>query len=278
MSTNTTIATFIGNASQVDFNFGFDYLRKEFVKVTVEGAEVPFTFHSTQTIKIIPAPAEGDVVIIRRVTDRERLVTFVDGSVLLAGNLNVSQVQTLHIAAEALDAASGSLLIDQTGAYTAGFRRLTNVGEPITANDVVTKEWAETANTSQLVQATTQAGIASAAKVAAEAARDVTLGARDVTLGARDTALGYRDAALGFRNTASSAASTATSGAATATAQAGVAVEKSTEAASQAELARVRADAAEASRIAAASYAGPTMTVSSSPPSGGVDGDIWFQY
>jgi hypothetical protein len=152
---STTIATYVGNGAQTDFTFSFDYLRKEFVKVLVDGAEVPFTFHTPQTIKIIPAPAVDKVIIIRRDTDRARLVTFVDGSVLLAGDLNVAQLQAIHIAAEALDAASGSLLIDQNGAYSAGFRRLADLGNPTNSRDAVTKEWAETSGTSILAQTIT---------------------------------------------------------------------------------------------------------------------------
>lgn len=213
MTTSTT-ATFIGNGTTTDFAFSFDYLRKEFVQVTVEGVPASFTFLTSQTVKITPAPASGKIVIIRRVTDRDRLVEFVDGSVLGAGDLNVSQLQAIHIAAEALDAAGSSLLIDQSGAYAAGFRRLTQVAPPTQPSDAVTKDWAETAVASSVAAAAASAAAAAASattasnnatnantsKNATTAARDVTLAARDVTTAARDVTTAARDVAVAAKD------------------------------------------------------------------------------
>ncbi len=137
----STIATFVGDGVTTNFAFTFDYLRKEFVKVQVEGVTTPFVFHSVQTIQITPAPADGDVIIIRRETVKDRLVTFVDGSILIANDLNVAALQALHIAAEAFDNAAGSLLLDEFGAYSAGFRRISDLGSPVGDNDAATKEF-----------------------------------------------------------------------------------------------------------------------------------------
>ena len=209
----TTIATYVGDGSRTEFSFDFDYLRKEFVKVLVDAVLVPFTFHTSQTIKIIPAPAAGKVIIIQRETNRTKLVTFVDGSVLRAGDLNVAQIQAIHIAAEALDAASATLLINSSGDYSAGFRKLADLGDPTDPRDGVNKQWAETAMTSTLGQAITARNIAQAAATDASTAADEAEASEDIAVASKDTA-------VAAAATATTKAAEATSGAATATTKA----------------------------------------------------------
>lgn len=245
--TTTTIATYVGNGSQTDFTFSFDYLRKEFVQVTVDGAVTAYTFHTTQTVKIVPAPATGKIIIIRRITNRDRLVNFVDGSVLLATDLNVAQLQAIHIAAEALDAASGSLLIDATGAYTAGFRRITQVGTPTQPSDAVTKSWAETSQTATLGQTLTAKAEAEAAKAAAQASQTAAAGSAA-------TATTKASEASTSAATATTKASEASNSANTATTQAGIATTQAGEAAASAGTATTKAAEAAASAVQAATF------------------------
>lgn len=154
-----TIFAYMGDGAQTDFNFSFDYLRKEFVKVTVNGAVVPFVFNSTYTLKITPAPAAGAAILIQRQTDTTKLVEFVDGSVLLAQDMNVAQTQAIHISAEALDVAGGEAAL-----ATAAMD-----------NAIIAENNAEAA----AVVATTQAGIATTRTGEVQALRDevVALGA-----------------------------------------------------------------------------------------------------
>lgn len=135
----STRITYVGNGVTTNFTFPFDYLRKAFVKVLVDAVDTPYTFITSQSIQITPAPGVGKVVVIRRDTDKNRLVTFVDGSILIANDLNVAAIQALHIAAEAYDEAAGSLLIDADGAYSAGFRRISDLGAAVNPNDAVSK-------------------------------------------------------------------------------------------------------------------------------------------
>jgi hypothetical protein len=241
---STTIATYVGNGSQTNFNFNFEYLRQEFVKVVVEGVEVPYVFHSSQTIQITPAPLTGDVIIIRRVTDKDRLVTFVDGSVLLAGDLNVAQLQAIHIAAEAYDAASGSLLIDETGAYSAGFRRLTNLGVPSEPNDAVSKEWAEGAMSAQLAQAIAAKDQSVTAKNAAEASQGAAASSASSASTSASTATTKASEASASASAAATSASNASTGATTATTKASEASASATTATTKAAEALASADAA----------------------------------
>ena len=161
-----TFKTYVSDGMQTIYTFEFDYIQKGFIKVSVDGVATSFTLTGPYQVTLDTAPPAGTVLIIRRETPTDRLVTFVDGSVLVAKDLNLSALQATHIAAEALDKASGSLLIDDAGNYTAGFRKVSNLGDPTEPRDAVTKEWAETAMSSQLQQATT-------AKSQAESARDL---------------------------------------------------------------------------------------------------------
>ena len=238
--TTTTIATFVGNGSQTDFAFSFDYLRKEFVKVLVDGIETAYTFHTTQTVRVTPAPAVGKVVIVRRITDRDRLVQFVDGSILIANDLNVAALQSIHIASEALDQASGGLLIDETGAYSAGFRKLALLGDPTNARDAVNKQWAETGLTSQLALATAE--------------KSAAMSAKDAALISQTAAAGSAAAALADRNLAQ----TAKTGADTAKTGADTAKTGADTAKTNADAAKV---AAEAARDLALGYRNTTQTL-----------------
>lgn len=167
-----TFKTYVSDGTQTIYTFEFDYIQKGFIKVSVDGVDTPFTLTGPYQVTLDTAPPAGIVLIIRRETPTDSLVTFVDGSVLVAKDLNLSALQATHIAAEALDKASGSLLIDDAGNYTAGFRKVSNLGDPTEPRDAVTKEWAETAQTAQLQQAV-------AARVASETARDVSVTKRD---------------------------------------------------------------------------------------------------
>ena len=167
MPTVTTTTTAVGDGSRTEFVFTFEYLQKSFVTVSVDGSTPSFTFQTAYTIQITPAPAVGALVIIRRVTEKNELVTFVDGSVLLADDLNVAQMQALHVAVEAQEIAEGSFVIDANGAYSAGGRQLTALGTPTQPSDATTKNFVETSMTSQVVIATTKADEAAASAVQA---------------------------------------------------------------------------------------------------------------
>lgn len=211
-----TIKTYVSDGSQTIYTFEFDYIRRDFVKVLVDAEEVSFTLSGTYQVTLDVAPEAGDVIIIQRVTDTERLVDFADGSVLIAKDLNLSALQAIHIAAEASDKASGSLAINNSGAYSAGFRRISDISDPVAPRDAVTREWAETAETATLAQTTAQAQQASNSATQAAAS-----------------------------------ASTASTAATTATARAGEASFSATQAASSATSAGVSADEADNSAVAA---------------------------
>ena len=144
-----TIANYQGNGSTTDFNVPFDYLAKKFVKVTVDSREKlggdygdttkDYFFVDKTTIRFNTAPASGTEIIIRRYTSAtDRIVSFKDASVLKAKDLDVSTIQTIHIAEEGRDIINDALIVDKEGNWDAKGKRIVNVGAPIDDNDAIT--------------------------------------------------------------------------------------------------------------------------------------------
>lgn len=145
----STIANYQGNGSTTDFNVPFDYLVKKFVKVTVDSREKlggdygdttkDYFFVDKTTIRFNTAPASGTEIIIRRYTSAtDRIVSFKDASVLKAKDLDVSTIQTIHIAEEGRDTINDALIVDKEGNWNAKGHRITNVGAPVADSDAVT--------------------------------------------------------------------------------------------------------------------------------------------
>lgn len=145
----STIANYQGNGSTTDFNVPFDYLAKKFVKVTVDSREKlggdygdttkDYFFVDKTTIRFNTAPASGAEIIIRRYTSAtDRIVSFKDASVLKAKDLDVSTIQTIHIAEEGRDIINDALIVDKEGNWDAKGKRIVNVGDPIDDNDAIT--------------------------------------------------------------------------------------------------------------------------------------------
>lgn len=145
----STIANYQGNGSTTDFNVPFDYLAKKFVKVTVDSREKlggdygdttkDYFFVDKTTIRFNTAPASGTEIILRRYTSAtDRIVSFKDASVLKAKDLDVSTIQTIHIAEEGRDIINDALIVDKEGNWDAKGKRIVNVGDPIDDNDAIT--------------------------------------------------------------------------------------------------------------------------------------------
>ena len=145
----STIANYQGNGSTTDFNVPFDYLAKKFVKVAVDSREKlggdygdttkDYFFVDKTTIRFNTAPTSGAEIIIRRYTSAtDRIVSFKDASVLKAKDLDVSTIQTIHIAEEGRDIINDALIVDKEGNWDARGHRIVNVGDPVADSDAVT--------------------------------------------------------------------------------------------------------------------------------------------
>ncbi|WP_419784748.1 phage tail fiber protein, partial [Leuconostoc pseudomesenteroides] len=78
-----------------------------------------YRFATRTTISLTKAwgPADGYTTIeLRRVTSTtDRLVDFTDGSILRAYDLNVAQIQTMHVAEEARDLTTDTIGVNNDG-------------------------------------------------------------------------------------------------------------------------------------------------------------------
>ena len=170
----STIAFYIGDGTTTDFTVPFDYLAKKFVRVSrgttiLTGGDYGDTskdyyFLDKNKVRLKVPPATGEEVTIRRYTSAtDRVVSFKDASVLKANDLDVSSVQTIHIAEEGRDIINDALIVDKEGNWDARGHRIVNVGDPIGDNDAITLKFYKD-----------DAMGAYQAKLDAEAARDAT--------------------------------------------------------------------------------------------------------
>ena len=145
----STIIIYEGDGTTVDFTVPFDYLKKTFVKVILDNADltggdygdtsVDYYFLDDTTVRLKTAPASGSELTIRRYTSAtDRVVTFKDASILKATDLDTSQLQAFHIAEEARDIINDALVKDRDGNWDAKGNRIVNVGDPVDENDAMT--------------------------------------------------------------------------------------------------------------------------------------------
>ena len=144
----STIAIYTGDGTTTDFTVPFDYLAKKFVKVSVgltelEGGDYgdtskDFYFLDKTTVRLKTAPQAGTEVKIRRYTSAtDRVVSFKDASILKASDLDISSIQTIHIAEEGRDVINDALIVDREGNWDAKGHRIVNVGDAVNDGDAV---------------------------------------------------------------------------------------------------------------------------------------------
>ena len=143
-----TSVTYNGTGSQTRFDFPFDYLRKSFVRVSVDNEPMDNTADYTidsRTVVFHDAPPSNSIIRIYRETDTSRLVVWADASVLKASDMTIQQVQQLHILEEANDwtKTNSIVLNDEGNAWQGRNYRVSNVSDPTEAQDVVTKHYLE---------------------------------------------------------------------------------------------------------------------------------------
>lgn len=151
-----TLVNYPLNGSNRRFSIPFDYLQRSFIKVSLFAANkeeqltlgVDFNFINDTTIETVKTYGGTDGwtrIQLRRYTDAKRIVEFIDGSVLLAGDLNVATLQALHIAQEGRDSAFDMLTVNSEGNYDAKDRRIVRIANGINDSDAVTmgqfKDW-----------------------------------------------------------------------------------------------------------------------------------------
>lgn len=95
-----TTKTVIG---QKTYNFGFDYLSKDFIKVELNGTTLEYTKdYSVEgtSVNLTVSPTEVLPLLIYRSTSTLPMVEWQDSSIMRADNLNLQQRQTQHLSEE----------------------------------------------------------------------------------------------------------------------------------------------------------------------------------
>lgn len=85
------------------YNFGFDYISKDFVKVTLDNTELTYGTDYTvegSSVVLKEAPTETKELVIYRSTATLPLVQWTDSSIMLAEDMNLAQYQIQHLAEE----------------------------------------------------------------------------------------------------------------------------------------------------------------------------------
>ena len=142
-----TVRTYPLNGA-VDFTITFEYLARKFVQVSLIGKrrkelvlnqDYRFTTKTQiTTSRAWTADDDYQMIEIRRFTSAtDRLVDFADGSILRAYDLNIAQIQTLHVAEEARDLTADNIGVNNDGHLDARGRRIVNVADPVEDGDAV---------------------------------------------------------------------------------------------------------------------------------------------
>lgn len=201
---------------QTTYTFPFSYLRKKFVMVSIlhsDASETALEYGVDYTVNdlsvSLTAPAQvGEHIIIYRQTSTDKIVTWNDGSILLARDMNTEDAQMLHLQEEQQDyimahAISTKVTSDKEVLWDALNHRVINISDPKDPQDAVTKNYMETvqsgfvaANTLLVQEATKQASAARvSAQNAAESARIAMENAMDFNMLKRNKAYSIGDIA-----------------------------------------------------------------------------------
>lgn len=258
-----------GNGSTTNYTFSFPTISTDHIKVRVNGSLVTnWSFLSASTIQFAVAPANAAVIEIRRETPKDSpIVDFADGSVLLERDLDLLATWQLYVAQETEDDLEDTIRVDSQGRFDALNKRIINVADPVNAQDAVTKNWAETAMSSQLAQATSQAtaaaGSATAAAGSANAAATSASNASTSASNAATSATNASTSATAAAGSATAAANSATAAGTSATnanSSAVAAASSATASAGSATTATTQATNAAASAVSAANSAAAAAT------------------
>ena len=168
----------VTDGTQLLYTFPFSYLRKKFIKVDVlhtDNSITTLTYGVDYVVNdlslTLTNPVKvGEHLIIYRQTTTDKIITWNDGSILLASDMNTEDVQMLHLQEEQQDYIQSHSINTKTNSDTkevlwdALNHRVVNVSDPEDPQDAVTKHYMESVqdgfvarNTSLLEQATTQA-------------------------------------------------------------------------------------------------------------------------
>lgn len=145
-----TYVDYTAVAAQTDYNFSFEYLRDEHVKVKVNGVETSdFTIVTSPTptkVRFNTAPVAGAAIKIYRDSrgDFSPLVDFVDGSILTENELDEGYKHNLFLSQEASEGTGGEQLTKKgLTHYDAEGNKIINLFAPSDATDAANKAYVD---------------------------------------------------------------------------------------------------------------------------------------
>lgn len=253
-----TVLTYNLNGSTRDFNIPFEYLTRKFVAVTLLGRDrkplvmnTDYRFATRTTISTTKAwgPADGytQIEIRRNTSATERLVDFTDGSILRAYDLNVAQIQTMHIAEEARDLTADTIGVNNDGDLDARNRKIVNLANAVNDRDAVPFGQLKTMNQNSWQARNEAQGFRNEAQRFRNEAEQFKNQASTSASGAatsRNEALTYRNQAEQFKNNAASSSTSASNSATAASNSQTAALTSERNAATHESRARAEADRA----------------------------------
>jgi hypothetical protein len=152
---------YTGDGSTATYSVPFSYRAQEDVSITIDGVvTTAFTWNGAGTqVTFTTAPASSTAIEIRRTTSQgTKLVDYASGSVLTESDLDTDSDQAFFMSQEAIDDAGDVIKLSNVNfQWDAQNKRMTNVADPVNAQDAATKNWSETSMSAQVAQATTQA-------------------------------------------------------------------------------------------------------------------------
>lgn len=134
-----------GDGSTLIYSIPFPFIKKEHVKVYVNGEPRTYTWLSSSQIKLDgDAPAVGVPVTRQRITPIDkRAVDFRDGSSITEASLDAQGDQFLYVSQESVDTATSALRLDTTGTYAAGGKRISGLADAVSPTDATTKRYVD---------------------------------------------------------------------------------------------------------------------------------------
>lgn len=133
-------------AGTQDIQCDIEYLDKSYIHVYLDGVETTgYTWTSSTNIRLNAALAASTTVLLIRKTEREYLyIEFASGSPFIEVNVDSQNTQFLHLAQELVE---GRAIPGFYGAISMNGYRITDLANPINAQDAATKAYVDAADT-----------------------------------------------------------------------------------------------------------------------------------
>ncbi|QOI68569.1 putative tail fiber protein [Klebsiella phage vB_KpnP_Dlv622] len=136
----------IKSAGTQDIQCDIEYLDKSYIHVYLDGVETTgYTWTSSTNIRLNTALTADTTVLLIRKTEREYLyIEFASGSPFIEVNVDSQNTQFLHLAQELVE---GRAIPGFYGTISMNGYRITDLANPINAQDAATKEYVDAADT-----------------------------------------------------------------------------------------------------------------------------------